>query len=42
MALTVAGFVAVGTRIDTTGAGDASHPGFFQETAGLGARVNVG
>jgi len=41
MALTVAGLVAGGTRIDTAEAVDVSYPGFFQEMAKLGARVEV-
>jgi 3-phosphoshikimate 1-carboxyvinyltransferase len=41
MALTVAGFVAGGTRIDTAEAVDVSYPGFFQQMAGLGAKVKV-
>ena len=42
MARTVAGFVAGETRIDRAEAVDASYPRFFQEMAGLGARVSVG
>ena len=42
MALTVAGLVAGGTRIDTTEAVDVSYPGFFQRMAGLGARAEIG
>jgi 3-phosphoshikimate 1-carboxyvinyltransferase len=41
MALTVAGLVAGGTRIDTAEAVDVSYPGFFREMAKLGARVEV-
>ena len=41
MALTVAGFVADGTKTDTAEAVNVSYPGFFQQTAGLGARVQV-
>jgi 3-phosphoshikimate 1-carboxyvinyltransferase len=41
MALTVAGLVAGGTRIDTAEAVDVSYPGFFREMAMLGARVEV-
>lgn len=42
MALTVAGLVAGGTRIDTTEAVDVSYPGFFGQMAGLGARGEIG
>ena len=42
MALTVAGLVAGGTRIDTAEAVDVSYPGFFQEMGKLGARMSVG
>jgi len=42
MALTVAGLVAGGTKIDTAEAVDVSYPGFFQEMGKLGARVSVG
>lgn len=42
MALTVAGFVAGETRIDTAEAVDVSYPGFFQEMNKLGARVSMG
>jgi 3-phosphoshikimate 1-carboxyvinyltransferase len=42
MALTVAGFVAGGTRIDTAEAVDVSYPGFFDQMKGLGAKVEVG
>jgi 3-phosphoshikimate 1-carboxyvinyltransferase len=42
MALTVAGLVAGGTRIDTAESVDVSYPGFFQQMAGLGAKVQVG
>lgn len=42
MALTVAGFVAGGTEIDTAEAVDVSYPGFFEQMKGLGARVMVG
>ena len=41
MALTVAGFVAGGTKIDTAEAVDVSYPGFFQQMEGLGARVQI-
>jgi 3-phosphoshikimate 1-carboxyvinyltransferase len=41
MALTVAGFVAGGTEIDTAEAVDVSYPGFFEQMKGLGARVEV-
>jgi len=41
-ALTVAGFFAGGTKIDTAEAVDVSYPGFFGQMAGLGARVSVG
>jgi len=41
MALTVAGFAAGGTRIDTAEAVDVSYPGFFEQMKGLGARVSV-
>ena len=42
MALTVAGFVAGGTQIDTTEAVEVSYPGFFQQMAGLGAGSLMG
>jgi 3-phosphoshikimate 1-carboxyvinyltransferase len=42
MALTVAGFVAGETKIDTAEAVDVSYPGFFGQMAELGARVQVG
>jgi 3-phosphoshikimate 1-carboxyvinyltransferase len=42
MALTVAGFVAGGTKIDTAEAVDVSYPGFFDQMKGLGAKVEVG
>ncbi len=42
MALTVAGFVAGGTRIDTAEAVDVSYPGFFDQMKGMGAKVEVG
>ncbi len=42
MALTVAGFVAGGTRIDTAESVDVSYPGFFQEMMRLGADVRLG
>jgi len=41
MALTVAGFVAGGTRIDAAESVDVSYPGFFEQMAGIGARVHV-
>ena len=41
MALTVAGFVAGGTRIDTAEAVDVSYPGFFDQMKGMGAKVRV-
>jgi 3-phosphoshikimate 1-carboxyvinyltransferase len=41
MALTVAGFVAGETKIDTAEAVDVSYPGFFMEMERLGARVRV-
>lgn len=41
MALTVAGFVAGGTKIDTAESVDVSYPGFFQEMKKLGAKVEV-
>jgi len=41
MALTVAGFVAGETKIDTAEAVDVSYPGFFREMERLGARVRV-
>ena len=41
MALTVAGFVAGGTRIDTAEAVDVSYPGFFDQMKGMGAKVEV-
>ena len=41
MALTVAGFVAGGTEIDTADAVDVSYPGFFEQMEGLGARAVV-
>lgn len=41
MALTVAGLVAGGTRIDTVEAVDVSYPGFFAEMEKLGANVKV-
>jgi 3-phosphoshikimate 1-carboxyvinyltransferase len=42
MALMVAGLVAGGTRIDTAESVDVSYPGFFQQMAGLGAKVQMG
>jgi 3-phosphoshikimate 1-carboxyvinyltransferase len=39
MALTVAGLVAGGTRIDTAECVDVSYPGFFKAMNGLGARA---
>ena len=42
MALTVAGFVAGETKIDTAEAVDVSYPGFFEQMTSLGARVDVG
>ena len=42
MALTVAGFVAGGTKIDTAEAVDVSYPGFFDQMKGIGAKVRVG
>jgi 3-phosphoshikimate 1-carboxyvinyltransferase len=42
MALMVAGLVAGGTRIDTAESVDVSYPGFFQQMAGIGAKVQVG
>lgn len=42
MALTLAGLVAGGTRIDTAETVDVSYPGFFQEMARLGADVRLG
>ena len=42
MALTVAGFVAGGTQIDTAEAVDVSYPGFFDQMKGMGAKVEVG
>jgi 3-phosphoshikimate 1-carboxyvinyltransferase len=41
MALTVAGFVAGGTQIDTAESVDVSYPGFFEQMAGAGANVSV-
>ncbi len=41
MALTVAGFVAGGTRIDTAESVDVSYPGFFQAMKSLGANVSM-
>jgi 3-phosphoshikimate 1-carboxyvinyltransferase len=41
MALTVAGFVAGGTEIDTAESVDVSYPGFFEQMAGAGAKVSV-
>jgi 3-phosphoshikimate 1-carboxyvinyltransferase len=41
MALTVAGFVAGGTKIDTAEAVDVSYPGFFQDMGKLGAKVEM-
>jgi 3-phosphoshikimate 1-carboxyvinyltransferase len=41
MALTVAGFLAGGTRIDTAESVDVSYPGFFQAMKSLGANVSV-
>jgi 3-phosphoshikimate 1-carboxyvinyltransferase len=41
MALTVAGFVAGGTRIDTAESVDVSYPGFFQAMKSLGADVSM-
>ena len=41
MALTVAGFVAGGTQIDTAESVDVSYPGFFEQMAGAGAKVSV-
>lgn len=42
MALTVAGFVAGGTRIDTAESVDVSYPGFFQAMTDMGANVHLG
>jgi 3-phosphoshikimate 1-carboxyvinyltransferase len=42
MALTVAGFVAGGTRIDTAESVDISYPGFFQAMTDMGANVHLG
>jgi 3-phosphoshikimate 1-carboxyvinyltransferase len=39
MALTIAGLVAGGTRIDTAESVDVSYPGFFQKMAGIGASI---
>ncbi len=41
MALTVAGFVAGGTRIDSAESVDVSYPGFFQAMADMGANVRL-
>ena len=41
MALTVAGFVAGKTEIDTAEAVDVSYPGFFEQMRGLGAELTV-
>jgi len=41
MALTVAGFVAGDTQIDTAESVDVSYPGFFEQMAGAGAKVSV-
>lgn len=41
MALTVAGFVAGDTRIDSAESVDVSYPGFFERMKGLGADVVV-
>ncbi|MDM7912628.1 MAG: 3-phosphoshikimate 1-carboxyvinyltransferase, partial [Methanotrichaceae archaeon] len=41
MALTVAGFVAGDTKIDTAESVDVSYPGFFQAMKSLGADVGV-
>lgn len=41
MALTVAGFVAGDTKIDTAEAVDVSYPGFFTEMERLGARIRA-
>lgn len=41
MALTVAGFVAGGTKIDTAESVDVSYPGFFQAMQSLGADVGM-
>jgi len=41
MALTVAGFVAGETRIDTAESVDVSYPGFFQEMRKLGADLQL-
>jgi 3-phosphoshikimate 1-carboxyvinyltransferase len=42
MALSVAGMVAGGTRINSAESVDVSYPGFFQEMARLGADVRLG
>ncbi|MCR3883248.1 3-phosphoshikimate 1-carboxyvinyltransferase [Methanotrichaceae archaeon M04Ac] len=42
MALTVAGLVAGDTRIDTAESVSVSYPGFFEDMAGIGCRVQVG
>ena len=36
------GICGGGTQIDTAEAADVYYPGFFQQMAGLGARVSVG
>jgi 3-phosphoshikimate 1-carboxyvinyltransferase len=41
MALTVAGFVAGKTEIDTAEAVDVSYPGFFEQMQGLGAELTA-
>jgi 3-phosphoshikimate 1-carboxyvinyltransferase len=41
MALTVAGFVAGKTEIDTAEAVDVSYPGFFEQMRRLGADLTV-
>lgn len=41
MALAVAGLVAGGTEIDTVESVDVSYPGFFEQMAGIGAKVQV-
>ncbi|HDN64902.1 MAG TPA: 3-phosphoshikimate 1-carboxyvinyltransferase, partial [Methanosarcinales archaeon] len=42
MALTVAGMVAGGTKIDTAESVAVSYPGFFEEIEGLGAGIRKG
>jgi 3-phosphoshikimate 1-carboxyvinyltransferase len=41
MALTVAGFAAGDTKIDTAESVDVSYPGFFQEMIRLGANIHL-